>query len=69
VDHRLAFRPLEIDRQAPFVAIEGGEEAGAEPAETARVIAFRRWLDLDHISAELGKDKPSSRSHDRVAKL
>jgi hypothetical protein len=69
MDHRLSFGSLEIDREAALVAVEGREEAGAKPAEPARVIALGRRLDLDDVGAQLGENEPGGRPHDRVAEL
>ena len=40
MDHRLPLRALEVDREAALVAVEGREEAGAKPAQPARVVAL-----------------------------
>ena len=69
VDGRLALGALEFERQAALVAVEGGEEPGAEAAEPARVVALRRRLDLDHVGAKLGEDQPGGRTHDRMAEF
>jgi hypothetical protein len=54
MDHRPAFRPLQIDRQAALVAVEGSEEAAAEAAQPSGMIAPRRGLHLHDIGAEPG---------------
>src|SRR6185312_14819530 len=68
-DHRAAFGPFQIDREAALVAVEGGEKPGAEAAEPAGTVALGRRLDLDDIGAELGEHQPRGRPHDRVAEL
>src|SRR5205823_12465539 len=56
-------------REASLVAVEGGEEPGAEPAEPAGMVAVRRRLDFDDVGAKLSKQQPGGRPHHRVAEL
>jgi hypothetical protein len=69
VNHRPTFLPLQVDRETALVAVERGEEPGAKAAKSPGMVAPWRRLDLDHIGAELGKDQPGGRPHDRVAEL
>ena len=66
---RLALGVFQIDGQAAFVAVERGEEARAETAETAGVIAVWGGLDLDDIGAEFGKQQARGRTHDGVGEF
>ena len=69
VQRRLSLGTLEVDGDAAFIAIEGGKEAGGEPAQSTGVIAARRRFNLHHVCPELGKDQPGRRTHHGVAEL
>jgi hypothetical protein len=69
VNYRLAFLALQIHRQAALITVEGCEKPCAKATETAGMVAPRRRLDLDDVSAELGKDQASGRPHHCVAEL
>src|SRR5712691_12362939 len=64
-EHLAAAGVLEVERQAPFVAVEGEEEEGVRvrPVLLAipRDISLARLLDLDHVGAEPGQDLPTRR--------
>src|SRR6266496_6851863 len=56
---------LEVERQAPLVAVEGEEEEGVRvrPVLLAipRDVSPARLLDLDHVGAEPGQDLSTRR--------
>jgi len=69
VHRRLALGALEVESKAALVAVERGEKPGREAAEAAGVVAARRWLDLDHVRAQVGEHEAAGRPHYRVAEL
>ena len=69
LDERPPLRRLEVDREAPLVAVEVAEKADGEARQTARVVAIGRRLHLDDVAAEVGEHEARGRPHDRVAEL
>ena len=71
--HRLqAFRGLQVQRQAFFVAVEHREKARARADELARGItlaAVANRLDLDDFGAQIGQHHTAGRAHHHVREL
>src|SRR5262245_64196549 len=61
-------RPSRVHRDTALVPTVVGKEARGRPPEAAGAIAFD-WLDLDHVSAEVGEDEAAARPHHQLAEL
>jgi hypothetical protein len=64
----VALGGVDVDDDAFLVAVEGAEEADADPRQGARLVAAGR-LDLDHLGAEVGQDHPAGGPHHHVREL